>query len=184
MGKARESGMGAGKGADVGERMARWTRRINAIIAAVLVVAFSGHALLASAAGVQAPLLAPIPLLLGLLALVAAHVALSIATTVIMWRDTVRPPSRKKKRHQILKWVTGVVLLAVLTVHVLHPAVAPIVIWSASTLLLAAFAWHVWTGMKSLARDLRLPGNAKVPLRIVLCALVLVALVVMVATRI
>ena len=140
MGKARESGMGAGKGADVGERMARWTRRINAIIAAVLVVAFSGHALLASAAGVQAPLLAPIPLLLGLLALVA--------------------------------------------VHVLHPAVASIVIWSASTLLLAAFAWHVWTGMKSLARDLRLPGNAKVPLRIVLCALVLVALVVMVATRI
>ena len=100
-----------------------------------------------------------------------------------MWNDSVRPPSEKKKRHQVLKWATGAVVLAVLCVHVVHPAVVPAVTWAASAVLLAAFVWHGWTGMKSLARDLRVPGKAKVPLRIALVALALIAFLAMVAAR-
>ncbi|MGN0060628.1 MAG: hypothetical protein ACI362_09125 [Coriobacteriales bacterium] len=165
------------------ERLARVTRLVNAGVAALLVVAFLGHALFVSAAGVDAASRAPYPLLYCLLALVAVHIALSVATTVLMWNDTVRPPSEKKKRHQVLKWVTGTVVLAVLCVHVVHPAAAPVVTWTASAVLLAAFVWHGWTGMKSLARDLRVPGKAKVPLRIALVALALIAFFVMIAAR-
>lgn len=165
------------------ERLAHVTRLVNAGVAALLVAAFLGHALFASAAGVDAASRAPYPLLYCLLALVAVHIALSVATTVLMWNDTVRPPSEKKKRHQVLKWVTGAALLAVLCVHVAHPAVVPAVTWAASAVLLAAFVWHGWTGMKSLARDLRVPGKAKVPLRIALVALALIAFLVMVVAR-
>lgn len=165
------------------ERLAHVTRLVNAGVAALLVVAFLGHALFASAAGVDAASRAPYPLLYCLLALVAVHIALSVATTVLMWNNTVRPPSEKKKRHQVLKWVTGAVMLAVLCVHVVHPAVVPVITWTASAVLLAAFVWHGWTGMKSLARDLHVPGKAKVPLRIALVALALVAFFVMIAAR-
>ncbi len=165
------------------ERLAHVTRLVNAGVAALLVVAFLGHALFASAAGVDAASRAPYPLLYCLLALVAVHIALSVATTVLMWNDSVRPPSEKKKRHQVLKWVTGAVVLAVLCVHVAHPAVVPAVTWAASAVLLAAFVWHGWTGMKSLARDLRVSGKAKVPLRIALVALALIAFLVMVVAR-
>lgn len=165
------------------ERLAHVTRLVNAGVAALLVAAFLGHALFASAAGVDAASRAPYPLLYCLLALVAVHIALSVATTVLMWNDTVRPPSEKKKRHQVLKWVTGAALLAVLCVHVAHPAVVPALTWTASAALLAAFVWHGWTGMKSLARDLRVPGKAKVPLRIALVALALIAFLVMVVAR-
>lgn len=165
------------------ERDARVTRLVNAGVAALLVVAFLGHALFASAAGADAVSRAPYPLLYCLLALVAVHIGLSVATTLLMWNDSVRPPSEKKKRHQVLKWVTGTVVLAVLCVHVVHPAVVPAVTWAVSAVLLAAFVWHGWTGMKSLARDLRVPGKAKVPLRIALVALALIAFLVMVVAR-
>lgn len=165
------------------ERDARVTRLVNAGVAALLVVAFLGHALFASAAGADAASRAPYPLLYCLLALAAVHIGLSVATTLLMWNDSVRPPSEKKKRHQVLKWVTGAVVLAVLCVHVAHPAVVPAVTWAASAVLLAAFVWHGWTGMKSLARDLRVPGKAKVPLRIALVALALIAFLVMVVAR-
>lgn len=165
------------------ERDARVTRLVNAGVAALLVVAFLGHALFASAAGADAASRAPYPLLYCLLALAAVHIGLSVATTLLMWNDSVRPPSEKKKRHQVLKWMTGAVVLAVLCVHVVHPAVVPAVTWAVSAVLLAAFVWHGWTGMKSLARDLRVPGKAKVPLRIALVALALIAFLVMVVAR-
>lgn len=165
------------------ERLAHVTRLVNAGVAALLVAAFLGHALFASAAGADAASRAPYPLLYCLLALAAVHIGLSVATTLLMWNDSMRPPSEKKKRHQVLKWVTGAVVLAVLCVHVVHPAVVPAVTWTASAVLLAAFVWHGWTGMKSLARDLRVPGKAKVPLRIALVALALIAFLVMVAAR-
>ena len=44
-------------------------------------------------------------------AVCAAHVVLSALTSREMLLDTVRPPSLKKKRHLVLKWVSGIVLL-------------------------------------------------------------------------
>ena len=115
-------------------------------------------------------------------ATVEARVA-DLLTRMTLEEKAAQMHSEKKKRHQVLKWVTGAVVLAVLCVHVVHPAVVPAVTWAASAVLLVAFVWHGWTGMKSLARDLRVPGKAKVPLRIALVALALIAFLVMVVAR-
>lgn len=158
-------------------------RRANAVAAAVLVVAFLGHALVAAFAGHAGAASAPVLLLRCLLGLVLVHVGFSVATTVCMMKDTVRPPSARKRRHQWLKWASGCVLLAALALHVLRPWLPAAFDVPLSLVVLAALTWHGWMGMKSLVHDLRLPKGAKRPLRAALGALAVLAMALLFALR-
>lgn len=145
-------------------------RLANAIAAAVLAVAFLGHALLGSLAHLEPLPAPPMALLWVLVGVACAHAALSVATTVFMRRDTERPPSVRKKRHQLLKWVSGAVLAAATALHVTQVPLFGLSQGATALVLLAAFAWHGWAGMKSLSRDLGASSALKKPLRAVLCA--------------
>ena len=93
--------------------------------------------------------------------LVGVHALLCIATSVEQLTDTVRPPSVQKKRHLALKWATGIGLIAMAGVHIwrirslgpvaaLHSAEGAV--WTIS--LTALLTAHIWTGSKSLLKDL------------------------------
>ena len=99
-----------------------------------------------------------------------AHIALSVGTTVSMLTDTKRPPSAKKKRHQLLKWVTGLTLLAAVLVHVCttsaiaNGGVVHELSWLEFALMIAvaaALAWHIFVASKSLLKDLRVPDHKR-----------------------
>lgn len=149
-------------------------RKANAIAAAAVTVFFVAHSLMGALA-----LHVPIERRLAVLAfaactVVAAHIVLSIETTRLMYTDVVRPPSEKKKRHQVLKWVSGAVLLAVAAAHIVFGDGSPPgeLLMAA---LAAAFAVHVWIGMKSVLKDLGLRRELRTPLRVVVVALCVVA---------
>ena len=142
----------------------------NAIAAALLAVFFVVHAALgvvSFATGWQGCFAWVI--FLGV-AVVAVHVGLSVATTVHMFCDKERPASSKKKRHQCLKWATGLVLVCAVVVHMAgDPAHAAQ--GGAAAVALAAMVWHAFVGVKSLTRDLRLPKELRTPLRVALVVL-------------
>lgn len=144
-------------------------RRANAIAAAVLAVAFLGHALLGSLAHFLPLPKPPMGVLWALVCVACAHGALSVATTVRMMRDAQRPPSARKKRHQLLKWVSGAVLVAAIALHVVQVPAFGLARSTTTFALLAAFAWHGWAGMKSLSHDLGASSALKTPLRAALC---------------
>lgn len=155
------------------ERKNKLLRRIGAIIAAALVVFFFIHAALGatSQSGI-------IPeglhwIIWAFSALIIVHIGICIGTTWFMYTDEVRPPSEAKKRHQVLKWVSGAVLLILALVHILGVPIDGRFIMLA---VLAALVWHCYVGAKSVARDLGLPRGAKIPIRIILIlAAVLIA---------
>ena len=100
----------------------------------------------------------------------AVHIALSIGTTVSMLTDTVRPPSDKKKRHQLMKWITGVTLLAAALVHVCttsaiaNGGVVEPLSWVGFALMIAlaaALTWHLLVASKSLLKDLHVPDHKR-----------------------
>lgn len=100
----------------------------------------------------------------------AVHIALSVGTTVSMLTDTKRPPSAKKKRHQLMKWITGVTLLAAALVHVsttsaiANGGVVHELSWLEFALMLvvaAALAWHIFVASKSLLKDLHVPDHKR-----------------------
>lgn len=117
-------------------------------------------------------------------AVIVVHVILSIATTYEMWTDTVRPPSERKKRHQILKWVTGVLLACAIVVHQLCVAQllpsSVVDVLALPTLIVTAvlLCWHLFVGAKSLTRDLNLRGAFRTPLRV---AVIVITVVVCIA---
>lgn len=167
------------------DRTARFFRCINAIVAAVLLVAFLVHAVLTAAIGIP-PIGTPsaLNLLYALVALTGAHVIVSLVTSTFMLSDTNRPPSVHKKRHLALKWATGTTLLAAGYLHVTHaPLFAPYA-WLVPVLLLGALTWHGWTGAKSLARDLDMSESLKTPMRIGLCLVAVVAAALVFAGRV
>jgi len=123
-------------------------------------------------------------------AIIAVHVIASIVTTYEMWTDTVRPPSDRKKRHQILKWVTGILLLVSIVIHqlcvseLLPPAAVDVLTLPALIVTAILLCWHLFVGAKSLTRDLNLKSAFRTPLRVVfivitvvVCAAVLVLIV-------
>ena len=106
-------------------------------------------------------------------AVIAIHIIISIATTYEMWTDTVRPPSDRKKRHQILKWVTGVLLVCAIVVHqlcvaqLLPPATVDMLTLPALIVTAILLCWHLFVGAKSLTRDLNLRYTLRTPMRVV-----------------
>ena len=148
------------------------TRRFNGILAAFLSCFFLIHAGLGCITGI-APLSNRLAFLVWLgVGVLLVHVIASIVTTYFMYTDTERPPSNRKKRHQVLKWITGAVLLVLAAIHVavnggsaaLRDPVSLIIL----LLLVVAIAVHSYTGIKSLTRDLDLPKNTRTPFRIAL----------------
>jgi hypothetical protein len=139
-------------------------RTVNAVIAAVLGCFFLFHAIMGAytAGRVAAPLTA----LWAGLAGIVFHVAFCIATSVRMLTDDVRPPSRNKKRHLLLKWVTGAVLLVVLATHLPGVPIGGLARAALSAALVLALAVHLFVGAKSLLKDVGLSSSGKVWVRV------------------
>jgi hypothetical protein len=160
-------------------------RRINGIVSAILVCFFLSHATLRSVS-----LLYPIPYSFGFLVwvgigLIAAHAALSIVTSQQMLSDKIRPPSAKKKRHLVLKWLSGLLFLLVVALHVagvyggftFSNAHASLVV---ALLLVLALAAHTFIGTKSLLKDLDVTRRLRVSVRLVVGGISLIIAVVII----
>ena len=158
MGKSKDN-----HGEEHEERKPTPLRTANGVVAAALCVIFAAHAILGSVKIANPAFSGRFVWVVWVgVGLVAVHIAMSIGTTVAMWRDTVRPPSNKKKRHQILKWVTGVAMLATAAAHMLtgFPSAA----WTGAILMLgvaATLGWHMFVASKSLLKDLHVPHHKK-----------------------
>ncbi|MBQ6453011.1 MAG: hypothetical protein IJJ14_01480 [Coriobacteriales bacterium] len=114
--------------------------------------------------------------------LIGLHVIIAAGTTYTMWTDTERPPSQRKRQHQIKKWVTGGILLLAIVFHQLWLGHG---IWTQLIMAITAVALcvHLFTSMKSLTRDLGLSRTWRTPARsfvIVLTVLICIALLVLI----
>lgn len=97
--------------------------------------------------------------------IIAVHVALSVGTTRQMLCDRSRPPSAKKKAHQLKKWVSGIAIGVIAAAHVLLDFGS--VAWAIVALLIdVALATHVCISAKSLAKDLGLDAKSKYAVRV------------------
>lgn len=93
-------------------------RAANAWLAAALGLLFSVHLLLGAVLVLWPGMPSSLAWVLWVGAAgVAVHVALSAATTYTMFTDEERPASARKRAHQKLKWLTGVLLLAAVGLH-------------------------------------------------------------------
>lgn len=144
------------------------TRYINGIVSSLLIVVFVGHE-------ISGGFLLHEPWFVGALWLVWAgigivHILLSVKTTQEMFCDKVRPPSAKKKAHQVKKWITGVILGALAAVHVV--ARGDMASWIViATLLVITLAVHLCISSKSLVKDLGLSTKCRFVFRVVVIVL-------------
>ncbi len=141
-------------------------RKVNGAVAGVLCLFFFVHGILGIlwTSGAVTAELAFVIWAFFIAALV--HGLLSIVTSRQMLHDAERPPSRRKKRHLVLKWVTGLALLLIACVHALLPEHATA--WPyASILVTLALAMHMYVGGKSLTSDLGLPHGMRIAFRLV-----------------
>lgn len=155
-------------------------RLANGIVAVLIVCFFMVHAFLGSFAPVFA-FTSPLRWVVWVgIGFVVLHVVLSIATSYEQMTDVEFPPSARKKRHLVLKWVTGVALAAAVVLHIAcmrAPGVfaeVPFVPRLATVVLAAVLAWHVCVGMKSMLRDVGLSKKLMGPLRVLVCVLAVV----------
>ena len=153
------------------------TRLINGFVSAFIVAFFFAHGTLGSAlltVGIRSSFAY---LVWFGVALVFVHVAMSVVTSYQQLTDKVDPPSIRKKRHLALKWITGVVLLAFICIHVgclrmfglastQSMATGALVI----ILLAITLAAHVCVGAKSLLKDIGASRRYRTLVRIVACA--------------
>ena len=163
---------------DPPQRPRTLARRINGILSACIVVFFLAHGILGSMlpfTGFESPLAW---LVWAGVACVVVHIVLSIVTSREQLTDTVRPPSEAKKRHLLLKWITGILLAVVVVAHivtirVLGPeAVQSMVVGAALIIVLAVvMASHICFGSKSLLKDLDVDRRWRGALRAIVCAL-------------
>lgn len=146
-------------------------RTANGIVAALLVVIFLAHAVLGSVKFANLTFVNHFSWIIWVgVAAIVVHIIMSVGTTVSMYTDTERPPSEKKKRHQVLKWVTGCVLLAVAALHMAFTsglgtggnvaALRPVT-FALMAALIAALAWHIFVASKSLLKDLHVPHHRR-----------------------
>lgn len=141
-------------------------RKVNGAIAGVLCLFFLVHGILGilwTSGAINAEL-AFVIWAFFIAALV--HGLLSIVTSRQMLHDAERPPSRRKKRHLVLKWVTGLALLLIACIHARSQSMATA--WPyASILVTIALAMHMYVGGKSLTSDLGLPHGMRIAFRLV-----------------
>lgn len=152
------------------------TREALAVVSVVLLVLFFAHAVLGGVF-VNAPFSTRLAWIVWAgVALAGVHVVLSVATTVFMWTDRVRPASARKKRHQVLKWASGCALAVCAAWHIALLQSGGVLgarteFLAVTVAVVACLAWHTWVGTKSLTHDLKLSKRWRAPLRIVACAL-------------
>lgn len=156
---------------------ANW-RKVNGAIAGVLCLFFLVHGVLGILWTSAAVTMGLAFVIWAFFIVVLVHGLLSIVTSRQMLHDAKRPPSRRKKQHLALKWVTGVALLLVACIHALLPEST--IFWPyASIFVTCALAVHMYVGSRSLASDLELPFGARLACRsmaIIWATLVCIAL--------
>jgi len=142
----------------------------NGGLSALLLLGFMAHAALGSlllSGAVGRPCGPAIWIGVGL---IAAHLLLSGVASRQMLTDAQRPPSARKKRHLLWKWLSGAALALCCLWHVADSAGAVAGVEGAfiarALLLLAAMAVHALFGVKSLLKDLRLPRSGRMALRL------------------
>ena len=157
-------------------------RFVNGVISALVVSFFLAHSLLGALEGLV-PLDGPATWVMWLGAgAVLVHVAASAVTSYGQLADAEFPPSPRKKRHLLLKWVSGGVLAGMAVAHIVCiQAFGPDSVQTSALstalalVLVAALAVHSWIGAKSLVTDLGLSKGLMFPFRVAVCALAVVA---------
>lgn len=166
----------------------RWdARRVCGILTAALCCLIAAHMVMGGLSLVFDIPRALKPVVWVGVALLVGHILICIVTSFQMMTDAVRPPSRKKKRHFVLKWVTGALVVATAAAHVIGrawtdaPADAPAAL--ALSAALAAFAaWHACVGAKSLLKDLDIDRRYRTLVRAVAIAVAAFAALAAVCT--
>lgn len=167
-------------------------RKLNGILAGLILVFFFGHSFLGGmslASGVEAGSAVPL-VIWAAFAVMVCHMAVSIVTSANMLADKERPPSKRKKLHLVLKWITGVLLLALVLAHALKWDLALCAAWGVNAdlafrlgaaLLVAVLAWHGFVGVKSLLKDLHMRTESRRVFRIVICiaAVIIIAIILL-----
>ena len=157
------------------------SRFANGIISALIVCFFIVHGLMGSLSSLFSLSSAAAWIVWIGMVFVAAHVVVSIVTSYQQMTDAEFPPSPRKKRHLVLKWTTGGLLLVMAGAHIacmrmFGAAAAQSSITAAivTVALAAVLATHVCVGAKSLLTDLELSKGFMKPLRVVVIVLVVV----------
>ena len=144
-------------------------RFANGIVSAILVVFFLAHGILGSAALVFG-FFGPLAWLVWCgVVLAFVHVVVSIVTSREQLSDKERPPSARKKRHLLLKWITGGILALAAFAHVFVPKVA-VASGAIIAVVSIALAVHLCVGSKSLLKDIGVDRRYKLVFRVVVCA--------------
>ena len=153
------------------------SRIVNGAISAFIVCFFIAHGFLGSL-GPMLSLSSSMAWVVWVgMVIVAVHVVASIVTSYQQMTDKQFPPSPRKKRHLVFKWVTGILLASAVAVHVACMRVAGLVLAApflpktATVVLSGVLAWHICVGMKSLLTDVGLDKKLVNPLRVVVCVL-------------
>lgn len=152
-------------------------RFVNGIISALIVVFFAVHGILGSLAGLIGFKSSFSFLAWAGVAFVAMHVMACIVTSYQQLTDTVRPPSVQKKRHLVLKWITGIPLACTVAIHIVSIRLygAGFVFTAQGavlTIVLALLlAWHMCVGAKSLLKDLNIDRKYRTVFRVCACCL-------------
>jgi len=162
-------------------------RRINAYIALTLIVLLIIHAALGTL-GVALQWRGTLEAIIWIgVVFIGLHILLCICTTYTMFTDKVRPASSRKKRHQIIKWISGGIVLCTLVLHLCKTPLdvfAPTIAGGFLAAVLMVFlAWHSVVGVKSLTHDLRQSISMRTPMRviiIVLAAIISIAMMIVI----
>lgn len=161
-------------------------RAVNGWAAACLGLLFTAHVLLGAALQLAPEM--PSSLVWAVWAGVGVaivHIVLSARTTYTMFKDTERPASSKKKAHQKLKWMTGVLLAAAVVVHQFTLNAASADSWGLLAMVFAAamLSVHLCTGVKSLTRDMNIPSAARTPIKLFSIVCFCIACALLIASR-
>lgn len=147
-------------------------RRANGIVALLLLVAFAAHAVMGTLFCLGAVSGEASWIVWAGVCVIVVHVALSIGTTRQMLHDESRPPSVKKKEHQLKKWVSGIAVGAIAIAHILlaYGKTA----WTIVAVLLdVALAIHICISAKSMVKDLGFASSLRYAIRVPTIAIAL-----------
>lgn len=146
------------------------TRCINGIVSSLLIVVFVGHEISGGFLLHEPWFVSALWLVWAGVGIGIVHILLSVKMTQEMFCDKVRPPSAKKKAHQVKKWITGVILGALVAVHIVVRG--DMASWIVIVVLLViALAVHLCISSKSLVKDLGLSTKCRFIFRVVVIVL-------------
>ena len=155
-------------------------RRICAIVTVALCAIIGAHMVMGGLSLVVDVPRTLEPVVWAGVAALIAHIGACIVTSYQMMTDKERPPSRHKKLHLVLKWITGALLVATAAIHVAGrawgtaPANDPTAL-ALSAVLAIFVAWHAFVGAKSLLKDLDIDRRHRNAFRIGAIAVAAVA---------